>query len=132
MSKDYTKLRVWELADKLAIMVYQLTKSFPKSELFGLTSQMRRAAVSVPGNIAEGSGRKYQKEFLQFLYISSSSLKELSYYIHLSKNLGYFRDEDYEKVYPLSEEVGRTLRGLITRIEEDLKIAHSYKLQAKK
>ncbi len=120
MSKDYTKLRVWELADKLAIMVYQLTKSFPKSEIFGLTSQMRRSAISVPANIAEGSGRKYQKELLQFLYISSSSLKELSYYIHISKILSYFNKEDYEKVYSLSEETSRVLRGLINKIERDL------------
>ncbi len=118
MSKDYAKLKVWELGDKLALMTYQLTKSFPKSELFSLTSQMRRAAVSVPGNIAEGSGRKHQKEFLQFLYISSSFLKELSYYIHISKNLGYLKDEDYEKIYPLSEETARTLRGLITKMRE--------------
>jgi len=120
MSKDYTKLKVWELADKLAIMVYQLTKSFPKSEIFGLTSQMRRSAISVPANIAEGSGRKYQKELLQFLYISSSSLKELSYYIHISKNLSYFNKEDYEKVYSLSEETSRVLRGLINKVERDL------------
>ncbi len=120
MSKDYTKLKVWELGDKLAIMTYRLTKSFPKSELFSLTSQMRRAAVSVPGNIAEGSGRKHQKEFLQFLYISSSSLKELAYYIHLSKNLGYLRNEEHERLFLLSEETARTLRGLITKIEGDL------------
>lgn len=121
MSKDYTKLKVWELGDKLALMTYQVTKSFPKSELFSLTSQMRRSAISVPGNIAEGSGRKHQKEFLQFLYISSSSLKELSYYIHISKNLGYLRDEDYQEIYLLSEETARTLRGLIRKIEGDLR-----------
>jgi four helix bundle protein len=120
MSKDYTKLKVWELADKLAIMVYQLTKSFPKSEIFGLTSQMRRSAISVPANIAEGSGRKYQKELLQFLYISSSSLKELSYYIHISKILSYFNKEDYEKVYSLSDETSRVLRGFINKVERDL------------
>ncbi len=123
MSKDYTKLKVWELADRLAVMIYKLTRSFPKSELFGLTSQMRRSAVSVPGNIAEGSGRKYQKEFLQFLYIFFSSLKELSYYIHLSKNLDYFKDEDYKRVYSVTEETGKALRGLITKIEKDLRDA---------
>lgn len=123
MSKDYTKLKVWEFADKLAIMTYQLIKTFPKSELFSLTSQMRRAAISVPGNIAEGSGRKHQREFLQFLYISSSSLKELSYYIHLSKNLGYLKNEDYEKLYNLSRETGRVLGGLIAKVDKDLKAA---------
>jgi four helix bundle protein len=126
MSKDYTKLKVWELADRLTILVYQLTKSFPKSELFGLISQMRRAAVSVPGNIAEGCGRKHQKEFLQFLYIALSSLKELSYYIHISNHLGYLKDEDYEKVSSLAAETGKTLIGLINKIEKDLKIATSY------
>jgi len=126
MSKDYTKLKVWELADRLTILVYQLTKSYPKSELFGLISQMRRAAVSVPGNIAEGCGRKYQKEFLQFLYIALSSLKELSYYIHISNNLGYLKKEDHEKVSSLSTETGKTLIGLINKIEKDLKFAASY------
>jgi len=125
MSKDYTKLKVWELADELAIMVYKLTKPFPRSELFGLTSQMRRAAVSVPGNIAEGCGRKYQKEFLQFLYISLSSLKELSYYLRISKSLGYLKDGDYDKAYLLSEETGRVLRGLITKVENDQSMATS-------
>jgi len=121
MSKDFTKLKAWELADKLAIMTYKLTRSFPKTELFGLTSQMRRSAISAPANIAEGTGRKSQREFLQFLYISSSSLKELSYYIHISKSLGYLKSEDYEELHNLSEETSRVLRGLIKKIEKDLR-----------
>jgi len=70
MGRDYTKIRAWQLADELALLVYKMTKKFPKSEVWGLTSQMRRAAVSVPANIVEGSARKSKKEYLQFLYVA--------------------------------------------------------------
>lgn len=86
MGRDYTKIKAWQLADELALLVYKASKKFPKSELWGLTSQMRRAAVSVPANIVEGSTRKSRNEYLQFLYIAISSLAELSYYIKLQRN----------------------------------------------
>ena len=70
MGRDYTKIKAWQLADQLAILVYKATESFPKSEIWSLTSQMRRAAISVPANIVEGSARKNKKEYLQFLYIT--------------------------------------------------------------
>ena len=89
MARDYTKIKAWQLADELALLVYKATKEFPKREIWGLTSQMRRAAVSVPANIVEGSARRNRKEYLQFLYIAMSSLAELSYYIKFTKELGY-------------------------------------------
>jgi four helix bundle protein len=77
--RDHTKLRAFELADDIALSIYQLTNTFPREEIYGLTSQMRRAAVSVPSNIVEGCSRDSQADFLRFLYIAFGSLKELSY-----------------------------------------------------
>lgn len=89
MPRDYTKIHAWQLADDLVIEVYRLTRSFPKDELYGLTSQLRRAMVSAAGNIVEGSGRKTDNDYLQFLYVSLSSLKEAEYYLSIAERLGY-------------------------------------------
>ena len=88
-SKSFEDLIVWQKAHKLALAVYQLTKSFPKSEQFGLVSQMRRAAVSIPANIAEGFGKSSKAEKARFLNISQGSLQELFYYFILAYDLGY-------------------------------------------
>lgn len=121
MPKDASRLTVWQLADTLTMAIYQATKPFPKDERYGLTSQMRRAAVSVPANISEGAARKSQHEFLQFLYIASASLSELGYYVRLSTRLGYFAAMTSADVASLQKETARTLQGLITKVEADLK-----------
>ena len=118
MGRDYTKIKAWQLADELALLVYTATKKFPKSEIWGLTSQMRRAAVSVPANIVEGSARKNRKEYLQFLYIAISSLAELEYYIRFTKELGYLDTNEYEELWAKSQESLKTLRGLISYMEK--------------
>lgn len=118
MARDYKKIRAWQLADELAIMVYKATNEFPKSEIFGLTSQMRRAAISVPANIAEGSARKHTKEYLQFLHIAMGSLAELGYYIEFSQRIGYLKSEDAQGLISLHERTAKTLRALINFIEE--------------
>ena len=117
-SRDYTKIKAWQLTDELALLVYKATKNFPKSELWGMTSQMRRAAVSVPANIVEGSARRGKNEYLQFLYIAKSSLSELSYYIRFTKELGYIKVSEYEELWTKSQESLRTLHGLISYIEK--------------
>ncbi|MGD9158955.1 MAG: four helix bundle protein [Desulfobacteraceae bacterium] len=97
--RDHTKLRAFELADELALRVYKITMLFPKEELFGLTSQMRRAAVSVPSNIVEGCARESQSEYFRFLEIAFGSLRELHYQFGLSERLGYLdkgEDRNYE------------------------------------
>lgn len=119
MARDYTKIKAWQLADGLALMVYKATADFPKSELWGLVSQMRRAAVSVPANIVEGSARKGEKEYLQFLYVARASLTELGYYIKFSKQLGYLKADEYERLWNLSEETSKTLFGLISYLENN-------------
>ncbi len=88
--RDHAKLRAFELADEVAILTYRGTRTFPKEEIYGLTSQMRRSAVSVPSNIVEGCARESQTEFLRFLEIAFASLRELRYQFTLSKRLGYF------------------------------------------
>ena len=87
--RDHTKLRAFQLADELTLSIYRITRQFPKEELFGLTSQMRRAAVSVPSNIVEGCARESQSEYLRFLEIAFGSLRELHYQFGLSERLGY-------------------------------------------
>lgn len=118
MARDYRKIRAWQLADELAIHVYKATRVFPKEEMFGLTSQMRRASVSVPANIVEGSARKHSKEYLHFLYTAISSLFELGYFIDFSHRIGYLREGDFEQLTPLHEHATKTLRALINYIEK--------------
>src|SRR4051812_37593189 len=87
--RDYTKIKAWVAADDLAVAVYSLTERFPVEEKYGITSQLRRAAVSVAANIAEGSARQSAKEWLHFLHIARGSLAETHYLLHLSARLSY-------------------------------------------
>ena len=89
------KLEVWKKAHDLTLSIYLLTKNFPKEELFGLTSQIRRSAASVPTNIVEGQARQHAKEFKQFLYIAKGSLAETHYHLFLAKSLAYLNEETY-------------------------------------
>jgi four helix bundle protein len=92
---DYRKLLVWQRAHALVLMVYELTAAFPVRELYGLSIQARRAAVSVPANIAEGTGRESQAELARFCRISQGSLNELEYHLLLARDLGYIDDEGH-------------------------------------
>ncbi|PIX25843.1 MAG: four helix bundle protein, partial [Deltaproteobacteria bacterium CG_4_8_14_3_um_filter_43_13] len=92
--RDHTKLRAFELADEVAMLVYRVTAGFPKGELFGLTAQIRRAAVSVPSNIVEGCARDSEADYLRFLNIAFGSLRELHYQLNLSKRLGFLCVQD--------------------------------------
>jgi len=91
----YKDLDVWKLGIDLVVEIYQITARFPNDELFGLVSQMRRAAVSIPSNIAEGSGRRNTKEFIQFLYIAKGSLLELETHIEIAWRLSYITNIEY-------------------------------------
>ena len=92
--RDHSKLRAFELADEVVLLIYQATRKFPREEVYGLTSQMRRAAVSVPSNIVEGCARESQAEYLRFLEIAFGPLKELHYQFGLSRRLGYLEGFD--------------------------------------
>ncbi|MBW1738984.1 MAG: four helix bundle protein [Deltaproteobacteria bacterium] len=98
--RDHTKLRAFELADDLAVLVYRVTARFPREELYGLISQMRRAAISIPSNIVEGCARDSQADYLRFLYIAFGSLRELHYQLSLSKRLGFLSNEDSSLIQP--------------------------------
>jgi four helix bundle protein len=114
--RDHTKLRAFALADEIAILTYRVTKNFPKDEMYGLTSQMRRAAVSVPSNTVEGCARESQSEYLRFLEIAFASLRELHYQFGLSQRLGYldvdgFADCD-SKIVEAEKVFGSLIRSL--------------------
>jgi four helix bundle protein len=109
---SFRELRVWQLGMDLAERIYILTDSFPKSETYGLTSQIRRSAVSVPSNLAEGHGRNSTKEFLQFIAIAFGSICELETQILLSHRFKYIETDDLEKILALLTETSKTIRGL--------------------
>ncbi len=113
---DYRKYNVWQKSHKLVLEIYSKTNSFPKSEQFNLISQINRAAVSVPTNIAEGCGRETQKELVRFLYISSGSAHELEYLIFLSTELKYLNNEDSKKILSEIDDIKRMLGSLIRKI----------------
>jgi four helix bundle protein len=114
------KIKAWELADRFAVQVYRATKDFPREELYGLTSQLRRAAVSVAANIAEGSQRQYLKEYLQFLYTAKASLTEAEYYIHLARELTYLGSDAFERLAASHAEAAKTLAGLVRWAENQI------------
>ena len=111
--KPYESLLAWKRADQFVIDVYSLTLNFPKHELYGLTSQLRRAAVSVPLNIIEGRARKGTKEYLRFLYMARGSLSECAYILDLSYRLTYLSQSDFLKLEELRNEVSYLLQRLI-------------------
>jgi len=112
--KTFEDLVVWKKSHELALEIYRITKDFPTEEKFGLVSQMRRSAASVPANIAEGFKRRGTRDKVNFYNISQGSLSELQYYIRLSKDLGF--NVKFDKASCLVDEVGKMLNGLITVI----------------
>jgi len=115
----FSQLIVWQKAHQLALVVYQQTKTFPAEEKFGLVSQMRRAAVSIPANIAEGFKKRGLKNKINFYNIAQSSLEELRYYIILSRDLGYLKE--IQKLWEQTREVAKMLTSLIKVLDEKLK-----------
>lgn len=123
--RDYTNIQAWKLADELTVAIYQATKMFPHEEIYGLTSQLRRASYSVPANIAEGSARGSKKEYLHFLYISRGSLSEAQYFVHLAQRLGYLSDTDAERLAGQTRQTFACLHGLIRAVEKEASSAES-------
>jgi four helix bundle protein len=119
MPRDFRNIKAWRHADDLAALVYSVTQAFPKHELYGLTLQLRRAAVSAPANIAEGAARTHKKEYLNFLYIARGSLAEVLYLLHLAHRLGYPGDTEYGDMEKAQAEAARTLYGLIDSVEQE-------------
>jgi four helix bundle protein len=115
--RDHTKLRAFELADQLAIAVYQQTSTFPREEVFGLVSQMRRAAVSAASNIVEGCARHSHADYLRFLDMACGSLRELEYQITSANRLGYLRNAAELNV--LAVEAGKVMNGLIRSLRRE-------------
>lgn len=111
--RDHTKLRAFELADEVAVLIYRATRGFPKEEVYGLTSQMRRAAVSVPSNIVEGCARESQAEYLRFLEIAFGSLRELHYQFGLARRLGYTDEPDFLECAAKIVEAEKVLSALL-------------------
>jgi four helix bundle protein len=115
--QNYRDLIVWQRAMDLVEGVYRLTRDFPREEIYSLTSQMRRAAVSVPSNIAEGQGRGGKNEFARFLWIAHGSLRELETQLLIALRLGLAEQNDVQRHLEQASEVGRPLRGLINAKE---------------
>lgn len=115
-SVGYRNLLVWQKADALAFEVYRITKNFPKDELYGITSQMRRCALSVPANIVEGYARAGVKEGLHFYNIAYGSIAELEYFLGFSFRLGYTSQEDFTTLTQLRDEAARLLVGFMRSV----------------
>ena len=111
--KNYKELEVWQTGMDLAVHVYQLTKAFPPEERYGLSSQIQRAAISVPANIAEGWGRGSTKEYIQFLRIARASLMELETHLILAKRLSYIQEDQLSILQQEIETLGKRINSLI-------------------
>ena len=116
--RSYRDLRVWQRAMDIAVATYELTRHYPKDELFGLTSQSRRAAGSIAANIAEGYGRTSRSTYAHFLRISQGSLKELETHLLLAERVGVARPDSTTDLLSSTDELGRMLRGLISSVQK--------------
>ena len=117
--QDYKNIKVWQKSYKLVLSVYKLTEEFPNHELYALTSQLRRAAASIPTNIAEGCGRNTDKDFARFLDIASGSASETDYHLLLSKDLKFIDAEHYKSLYEQLTEIRKMLSSLIRKIRNN-------------
>jgi four helix bundle protein len=117
-AKRYSDLIVWQKAMNLVETVYKITKTFPKEETYGLSGQLRRAAVSVPSNIAEGHSRTGRREFAHYLSMAHGSLSEVETQVEIALRLGYITEQEREQVFQSSAEVGRIVVGLIRSLEK--------------
>jgi four helix bundle protein len=117
---SYRDLEVWQKSMDLVVACYQMTKEFPKNEIYSLSSQLQRAAVSIPSNIAEGRHRQHSKEFLQHLSIAYGSLAELETHIQIAEGLNYINENQIKKLLEKTAEIGRMLNGLRKSIEKKI------------
>ena len=114
--ESYKELNAYQKGYQLTLQVYEVTKKFPKEEIYGIISQMRRSAISIPSNIAEGYRRNHRKEYIQFLYVAYGSCSELETLLSLSKDLGFLDQESFDKIYFLQEETSKLIRSLINSL----------------
>ena len=113
--ESYRDLIAWQKAKELAIDIYACTREFPKTEVYGLMAQMRRAAISVPSNIAEGKGRQSQRDLVQFLHHARGALLELETQLEIAHELGYVEQFAFRRIDTKTKELGKILNGLIQR-----------------
>jgi len=116
MTGIFSQLKVWELAHQAALDVYKLTATFPAAERYGLTAQIRRAAVAVPTNIAEGNARASRREYLQYCYVARASVAEVEYLLRLALDLELIRQKEYSVLSEEYGQVGKMLQGLINKL----------------
>ena len=109
MKSSFKKLFVWQKADALALKIYQFSKDFPKTEMYGITSQLRRSGLSIPTNLAEAAGRQNPKETKQFVNIALGSITEVEYLLEFSYKLGYLKDKEYQEINELRNDTGALL-----------------------
>ncbi|WP_026713921.1 four helix bundle protein [Flavobacterium daejeonense] len=114
----FRDLLIWQKSMTLITQIYQSTNQFPKEEIFGLTSQIRRSAISIPSNIAEGFGRESKQDFLRFLNISIGSLFELQTQLEIAKNINYLNENEFNNIFEDSREIERMLVSFIKKLKE--------------
>ena len=117
LKKPHKKLDVWQKSLVLIQRIYELTRSFPKIEIYGLTNQMRRAVISILANISEGAARQTKKEFIQFLHMAQGSLSELDTHLEISEKLGYLKEANIEELSLLMNDIDKMLTGLIKSLK---------------
>lgn len=117
--KDFRDLRLWRKAHDMTLRVYQVSRDFPKEEVYGLTSQLRRASVSVSANLAEGCGRGSNLDFARFLQMAMGSASETEYHLLLSHDLGYLDVENYKELNGVVQEIKRMLASLIAKLRSN-------------
>lgn len=115
---NFKKLLIWQKSMSLITKIYISTNNFPKEEVFGLTSQIRRSSISIPSNIAEGFGRESNKDFLRFLNISIGSLFEMQTQLEIAKNIAYLNEDEFNNLYEDSREAERMLVSFINKLKE--------------
>lgn len=120
-TSSYRDLKVWKSSVDLAVLVYRSTESFPAAERFGLTIQLRRAAVSVPSNIAEGQSRKSARDFLRFLHIAEGSLAEIETQLEIARQLNWINEQPLHSLLNECQEIGKMLNGLTRAIHNKLR-----------